>query len=268
MKLECNHFGNSFKARGICNFLNYVNKTKGLVTFTTGNHGISIAAIAKELNIPAIIVSTNKLNPYKRELIKNYGAIIHQLDNCNLTSATEFAQQIANKKGFTFVPLYDNEFLLDGYSQIAKEIIEDFDSDLSVYFPIGSGSLLLANSKVLKKFDKNIKTIGVEPKVYQRLNGSNVCNVPSTSIADCLSIDRLPSSNLELIKFVDEILAIDENEIVQAMKLIRSQFDLMIEPGGAITLAAALRTESDSINKIAVVTGKNISTEKFNLLIQ
>lgn len=66
LKLECNQFGNSFKARGLINMLQNAGKVNGLVTYTTGNHGIVVAAIAKELGINAIVVVTNQMNDYKK----------------------------------------------------------------------------------------------------------------------------------------------------------------------------------------------------------
>lgn len=268
LKLECNQFGNSFKARGVCNFLNNTNQPKGLVTFTTGNHGIAVAAIAKEMGIKAIIISTNKLSEYKKALIESYGATVKQIDNHNLDTATEFAKLIAVEMGFCFVPLYDNEFLLEGYCQISHEIINDFEGALSIYFPVGSASLLFANSKAIRLINGDIKVIAVEPKIYQRLNGDSCYGIPSKSIADSLSIDRLPTSNSAVTKFIDKIIVIEESEIIDAMRLIYQHFNLITEPGGAITLAAAFKTDEDSTKKIAVITGKNISTEKFNFLIQ
>ncbi|MBL7860547.1 MAG: pyridoxal-phosphate dependent enzyme [Cyclobacteriaceae bacterium] len=268
IKLECNQFGNSFKARGVINFLQHTDKTNGLVTFTTGNHGIAVAAIAKELGIQAIIISSHKLSNYKKALIESYGATVLLIDNYNLDQATEYAKLIASEKDFTFVPLFDNEYLLEGYSEIAKEIIDDFEGVLTIYFPIGSGSLLFANSKFVKSFNSNNKVIGVEPQIYQRLNGLKEHNSSSTSIADSLSIDRIPNSNLELLKFTNTIETLEENEIANATRLIYEQFNLITEPGGAISLAAALKTRKDETKKIAVITGKNISPEKFNSLIQ
>ena len=93
IKLECNQFGNSFKSRGVINFLQNIDKKDGLVTFTTGNHGIAVAAIAKELGIKSIVLSTNKLSPYKKTLIENYGATIELIDNHNLYKATEYAKK-------------------------------------------------------------------------------------------------------------------------------------------------------------------------------
>lgn len=268
IKLECNQFGNSFKARGVINFLKHVDRINGLVTFTTGNHGIAVAAFAKELSIEALIVSSDKLSNYKKTLIENSGATVQLINTYNLDQATEFAKLIAIEKKFTFVPLFGNKYLLEGYSQIAKEIIDDFEGVLTIYFPIGSGSLLFANSKFVKSLNSNNKVIGVEPKIYQRLNGLKEHNSSSTSIADSLSIDRIPNSNLELLKFTNSIETLEEKEIENATRLIYEQFNLVTEPGGAISLAAALKTTRDETKKIAVITGKNISPEKFNSLIQ
>lgn len=266
LKLECDQFANSFKSRGIIYYLQYVAKINGVVTFTTGNHGIALAAIAKELGIKAIIISTVHLNSYKRKVIEDFGASVQLIDDFNLDYAIEYAKRIAFQNNYTFVPLFNDEYLLEGYSKISQEIFNDFEGDLALYFPIGTGSLLFANSKLAKSLNKNSKIIGMEPKIYQRLNGFREHNAPSASMADSLSIDRIPNSNLALLKYIDGIEVLEEYEIANAISLIFEHFGLIAEPGGAITLAGALKTKVSKIKKIAVITGKNISMEKFKLI--
>lgn len=266
IKLECDQFANSFKSRGIVNFLSPIENVTGLVTFTTGNHGISVSAIARQLSLPSIIITTDKISNHKRTIIESNGATVQLIDFYDLDKATTLTKQIAIDWGYTFVPLYDNENLLYGYSEIANEICTDFEGNLTMFFPIGSGSLLYANAKRAKAINPSNKVIGVEPKVYQRLNGVAHHNNPSLSIADSLAIDRIPTCNLDLTKYADDIFAIEETEIADATKMIYEQFNLVTEAGGAITLAAALKTENDNTKKIAVVTGKNISQDKFDFI--
>ena len=239
IKLECEQFGKSFKSRGIFNFLQHAENLNGVVTFTTGNHGIALAAIAEKLGIKAIIVSSKNLTIYKRKLIESFGATIQFVDSYSLDEATSFAKKVADEMNFTFVPLFGNEHLLNGYSQITQEICNDFTGNLTMYFPIGSGSLLLANARLAKKININNQINGVEPFIYQRLNKVKEHNNPSLSMADCLSIDRIPICNQELLRYTDNIDIINEDDIRKATKLIYDHFNIMTEPGGAITLAAA-----------------------------
>ena len=266
IKLECDQFAGSFKSRGIVHFLSQIDNPKGLVTFTTGNHGISVSAIARQLSLPAIIITTDRITNYKQTIIENSGATVQLIDFYNFDKATALAKQTAKDLDYTFVPLYGNYNLLEGYSKIADEICTDFEGNLTMLFPVGTGSLLYSNAKRAKAINPNNKIIGVEPEVYQRLNGIAHHNGPSSSIADSLAIDRIPTCNLELTKFTDNILTIKETEIANATKLIYEQFSLVTEAGGAITLAAALKTERDNIKKVAIITGKNISTEKFHFI--
>ncbi len=267
LKLECDQFGNSFKSRGITGFLKDLPHVTGLVTYTTGNHGIALAAIAEKIGVPAIIVSSDKLSEYKKNIVEGYGAEVILTSTYNVDKATAFAKELADSKGYTFVPLYDNDDLLEGYSGISREILKDFDGDFSVFFPIGSGSLLLANSRVIKDADTLHRVYGVEPHLFQRLGDTVQHETPSRSIADSLSIDRIPHSNLELLQYVDGIIAIDEEGIIDATRLIYDTFGHITEPSGAITLAAALDMPADDRVKIAVVTGKNISHQHFDELI-
>lgn len=266
LKLECEQFAHSFKTRGIINFLKNTDNVAGLVTFTTGNHGIALAAIAKKMGIPAVIISSHKLSDYKRGLMEDDGATVQLVDFYNAEQATEYAKGVAAEMGFTFVPLFDNEYILQGYSSIADEICYDVEGDLTMYFPIGSGSLVLANGKRALEINPNNRVIGVEPAVYQRLNGIAHQNNPSHSIADSLSIDRIPACNANLREYTEQVLAIDEHEIAEATKFIFNELGLLTEPGGAITLAAALRMPKSEKKKIAVITGKNMSMTQFQQL--
>ena len=267
LKLECNQFGNSFKSRGIVSMLEKANNIKGLVTYTTGNHGIALAAIAKELGIDTVVVSSVELNTFKRKIIESYGASVQIIESNNIDYTTDYVKQIANEKEYHFIPLFGDEDLLEGYSGITKEIYTDFEDEFQLYFPVGSGTLLLANAKLSKSQNSLIKVIGVEPKIYQRLNGLMLQDDVSESIAESLSINKIPDINKEVLSYIDEVALINEEEIVQAMRLLHEHYNLITEPGGAIAFAAALKTEPNDIKKIAVITGKNISELKFKEII-
>ena len=157
LKMECNQFSNSFKSRGIVCYLDHIEKINGLVTFTTGNHGIAVAAIAKEIGVEAIIISNAWISDYKKGIIEGLGAKIELINHNNLLDSTEYGKKIAANLGYSFVPLYDNEYLLKEYSGIAKEIVNDFGHQTITYFPIGSGSLLLSNSTDIFFLCINIK---------------------------------------------------------------------------------------------------------------
>lgn len=199
--------------------------------------------------------------------MSEYGATIILYENNNIDAANSYTKQIANDNNYLFIPLYGNDDLLDGYSGIIKEIYTDFNGVLQLYFPVGSGSLLLANARLSKSMRLDNKVIGVEPMVYQRLNGIKENSIPSMSIADSLSINKIPEINMALLKYIDSIEIVEEQEIINAMAILYKHFNLITEPGGAIVLAAALKTDKDDIKKIAVLTGKNVSLEKFEEIL-
>jgi threonine dehydratase len=264
IKLESEQVGGSFKSRGIIEFLKYQNKVKGLVTFTTGNHGIAVAEIAQMLGIKAIIISSTKLNDFKQKRIESFGASIYFSQSHTLDDGVELALKTAIQKGFVFIPLFDSNHILNGYGTIFEEIYDYFKKNSTIYLPIGSGSLLLANAKKAKKISRKNRIIGIEPAIYKRFPSNLEKEEPSESIADCLSINKIPLCNLETLKYTDEFVAINEDEIINSLKIIYKTFNLIVEPGAAITLAAALKTAISKELKISVITGKNISEEMFN----
>jgi threonine dehydratase len=267
LKLETEQFGNSFKSRGIVEYLSHIKNITGLVTFTTGNHGIAVAKIAQILGVECLIISTPTLTSYKRLLIESYNAKINTFESNNSTAAIDYAKNIAENVGYIFVPLYNDENLLAGYSGITDEICNDLIGDLTLYFPIGSGSLLLANARAAKTTKRHIKVIGVEPSVYQRFDKSGSMHSISKSIADSLSIDKIPAGNLAALHYIDGLVTICEDDIIISLNLLYTQLNLIVEPGAAICLAAALQSPIDENKKIVILTGCNISEKELKNLI-
>jgi threonine dehydratase len=266
LKLECDQFSNSFKIRGIEKYLSQYDKIKGLITYTTGNHGVAVAAMASSLNIPAIVLSSQQLTEYKRSLIEQFGAEINILSKSSLNDATTKGRKLALDLDYIFVPLYDDVNLLNGYSEIAEEIDTDFEDEIILFVPIGSGSLLLANSIRLKQFNSKNKIVGVEPHIFQRISKKNFGNLSSTSIADSLSIESIPDCNLKIFDYTDEFVSITEEHIKETIILLKREYGIIVEGGGVISLCAALKTKKSNINKIALITGKNISADKVKSL--
>jgi threonine dehydratase len=266
LKLECDQFSNSFKIRGIENYLSQYDNIKGLITYTTGNHGVAVAAMASSLNIPAIVLCSQQLTEYKRSLIEQFGGEINILSNYSLKDATTEGRKLALALDYIFVPLYDDVNLLNGYSLIAEEIDTDFEAEIILFVPVGSGSLLLANSIRLKQLNSKNKIVGVEPFIFQRISNKQLGHLSSTSIADSLSIDRIPDCNLKIFDYTDEFVTITEEEIKETIILLKREYGIIVEGGGVISLCAALKTKKSELNKIALITGKNISAEKVKSL--
>ena len=97
LKLECDQFSNSFKIRGIENYLSQYDNIKGLITYTTGNHGVALAEMATSLNVPAIMLSSEQLTPYKRGLIEEFGGEINILSNYSLKGGNNERTKISSR---------------------------------------------------------------------------------------------------------------------------------------------------------------------------
>lgn len=268
VKLECEQFGGSFKARGIVNFLKHNPSTKGLVTFTTGNQGITVAALAQEFGIKAIIVSSKKITAYKRSRIESFNGDVRIVDFFSLDDSINYAKQLAKELDYMFVPVFDNDYLLEGYGGIAEEICNDFKGqNVTAFFPVGTGSILFANARRIKQLDPTVKVIAVEPTVFQKLGTESQEGKSSPSMADCLSVDRIALSNRSVKSYIDGVSVQTEEEIANTTRLLFEQFGMIIEPGATLTLAAALKTPKDDSIKIAVITGKNVSKEDFDDIV-
>lgn len=257
LKLECNQFGGSFKSRGILSFLEGRANVRGLVTYTTGNHGIAVAAIAQKLNIPCLVVTSSRILEYKKAVIENYGSGVEILGSPDLDEGIRHTKNLAAHYNYLYVPLFDDEKISEGYNQITKEIYDEFPNRLEAYFPLGSGSLLFANAKLLKEIDPSNLVFGVESAVYKRWNSSKPRNTFSTSMADGLALNMIPPCNRALEQYIDAVIAVEEDELLDTQRLIIRSLGLHVEPTGAIAVAADLRTLPSVTPKIAIVTGSN-----------
>lgn len=258
LKMECNQISNSFKARGVVNYLKNRIALKGLITYTTGNHGISVAIIASKLGLPAVIVSSKRLSNFKRKILSELGACVEITDLIDVDDAIRFTKNLAEEKGYEFIPLFKEQLILDGYKGIVEEITSQLANQFDLYIPVGSGSLALSCIQASSAGHRDIRCYGVEPAIFQRLTGT-VQQGSSSSCADCLSINKIPEGNYEILDKLSGKILVSETEIMKAVEIVKRVFQVGLEAGGAIGLAAALKTSVSDRAKVVLVTGKNSS---------
>jgi threonine dehydratase len=247
---KCENFqrGGAFKIRGAANFLFSIPKEdigRGVVAFSSGNHAQAVAIAAAHLNTRATIVMPSDAPKTKLEATKAYGATVVSYDRFK-EDREAIGRQIAAEGGATLVPPFDHEWIIAGQGTAALELLEETPELDALVVCLGGGGLLSGSAIAAKAKNPKMRVFGVEPETgndyyLSRKAGKRVSIPPSESIADGLRATMPGAITFPIIEsLVEDILLVSDDEIRAAMELLRSRMKLVVEPSGAVGLAATL----------------------------
>ena len=270
--LKCESFQKvgAFKFRGAYNAISQLNekqKSKGIITYSSGNHAQAISLVCKMLNIKAFIVMPDNAPAIKKNATRSYGANIIEYDP-NKTVREELAQELMSKNNYTLIPPFDHEDIVAGQGTAAKELFEEVGKLDYLLVPCGGGGLLSGSAISSKSLFSLCKVIGIEPEVADDATKSfytktlhTVKNPPT--IADGTRTASLGKITFPLVmKNVDEMKTVSEKEIIEAVKFLFLRMKLVVEPSGALGIAALLSKKVEANGKIGVIiSGGNIDSE-------
>jgi threo-3-hydroxy-L-aspartate ammonia-lyase len=267
---KCENFQRtgSFKFRGAYNALFQLpeeQKQKGVVTFSSGNHAQAIALSGKLLNIPTTIVMPDDAPTVKQAATHGYGAevILYNREN---TNREELAQTLAQERGLTMIPPYDHPHIVAGQGTAAKELIEEVGELDLLLVCCGGGGLLAGSAIATKALLPNSKVIGVEPECADDATRSfysktlHIVNNPDT-IADGVRTPSLGKITFPLVlQYVDDMVTVSEEAIIRTMFFLWERLKIVVEPTGALAVAALLEDVVKASNaKIGVIiSGGNV----------
>lgn len=271
LKLESEQITGSFKVRGALNRLMTLSKEeseKGVITASTGNHGLGIAYAAKQLGMHAEVVFPIGASTAKRNRMKEYGVEIIQ--DVGYEDVEPYARELAEKRGFTYVSPYNDPEIIAGAGTSGLEIAEQLDGIDVVIVPIGGGGLISGIAISIKALSPETQVIGVQseasPEVYDSwVAGHWVESEESDSLAQGL-MGGVESDSITLgiiNKYVDRVVLVSEVSIKRAMRVLYENELVLVEGAGAVSTAALMEHSSDFVGKKVVVTvsGGNISKE-------
>ncbi|MFC7395399.1 hydroxyectoine utilization dehydratase EutB [Scopulibacillus cellulosilyticus] len=271
LKLETVHEIGAFKVRGAANkilSLTQEEQRRGVTTFSTGNHGMAVAYVAKQLGIDAVICISNRVPKVKVDSLKRLGAQI-EIYGDSQDDAGERCLQLEKEKGLTVIPPFDDPFVIAGQGTIGLEILEELPNIQDIIIPLSGGGLLSGVGLALKSNDQNIRVTGVSMNhsavMYESLKaGKPVKLDEKNTLADSL-LGGIGLNNQYTFKMVqeymDEILLISEEEIAYSMAFMLEQHRMVIEGAAAAGVAAVLEgkiTGGDGDLAI-VISGNNVS---------
>lgn len=283
LKFENNQRTGSFKMRGATNkiaSLTDSEKAKGVVACSAGNHAQGVALSASLNNVKSVIVMPETAPLTKIEATKNYGAEVI-LKGQSFDEARDHAYQLAKEKSYVVVHPYEDEKVIAGQGTIGLELFKQVkDLDL-VVVPIGGGGLISGIAIALKTLNPKIKIIGVQPVVadsmfqlYKRHDQNNKTTESKTnlsSIADGIVI-KAPSQKMYdtfISKYVDDIVAVTEGEIAEAIVFLLERVKSVAEGAGAAALSAVLSDKIKLQKKNCIlISGGNIDLNIISQVIQ
>jgi threonine dehydratase len=265
----------AFKLRGAYNKISSLSSEeqgRGVVAHSSGNHARAVAYAARELNTRAVIVMPRGASRVKLEATAALGAEV-VLVGPDSAERTRKAEELAKEHGYVAVPPYDDEVIMAGQGTIGPEILEDLSDVETVLVPVSGGGLVGGISAAIKLSRPEVRVIGVEPELASdaraSLKSGKLVEFPadqvSRTVADGLRVQRLGEAPFEHIStFVDDIVAVTEVEILEAMRRLALRARLVAEPSGAVTFAAHLFHTTElpaSRLTVAVLSGGNVEPD-------
>jgi len=276
MKCENLQRTGAFKIRGAYNAISQLSeaeKARGVLTYSSGNHAQAVALVCQLLNINATIVMPNNAPQTKRDATENtYGASIIEYDP-QTTVREELAAQIATDKGMTVIPPYDHQQVVYGQGTAALELLQDVP-DLDVLLVACGGAGLLSGSAIAAKgLSETIRVVGIEPAVADDATRSfysgtlqTVSNPPT--IADGVRTPYLGKVTFPLVReYVDAMQTVSENGIKAGVRLLFYRAKLVVEPSGAVPIAALLEHDYREQKVGVILCGGNIDAATMSLIL-
>ena len=281
LKCESMQPAGAFKIRGAYNMVAQLTgdeRRRGVVTFSSGNHGQAMALAARELGAPAVVVMPTTAPAIKVDGAKAFGAEII-LEGTTSADRRARAEAEAAARGLTMVPPFDHEWIIAGQGTAGLEILEQRPDVAVVVVPIGGGGLAAGVAAAIKQSKPSVRVIGVEPVGAAAMKASLEAGHPVTlarteSVADGLMPVRPGDLTFAHVKaFVDRVVTVDDPQIINAVRWTFEHAKIVAEPSGAASVAAAL---DDALHRalsldrrdpvVAIVSGGNIALDKLRSL--
>jgi threo-3-hydroxy-L-aspartate ammonia-lyase len=263
--------GGAFKFRGAYNKISSLPKGTPVLAYSSGNHAQAVALSSRLLGSPATILMPEDAPQSKLDATRGYGAEVVLYDR--YTGDREaIADELAAERGAELVRPYDDPLIMAGAGTAALELLEDAGIVETLVVPVGGGGLIAGSATIAKELGVK-RVVGVEPEAGDDWKQSFAAgeiiaiDVPRT-IADGLQTHAPGDLTWEVAsRLVDEIVTVTDQQMVEAMRFAFERLKLVIEPSGAVGLAAVLNglVSGDRIG--VIVSGGNVGAARFAELL-
>ncbi len=275
LKCESHQPGGAFKIRGATNMLIRLDaaaRARGVITYSSGNHGQAVALAAARLDTRAVIVMPTTAPAIKVAGVKRWGAEIIQEGTTSLERKARAEAEVA-ARGLTMVPPFDHPWIIEGQGTCGLEILEQVRHLDVVVVPVGGGGLISGVAAAIRQTQPDTRIVGVEPAGAAKMTASLAAGQPvtiprATSIADGLIPVRPGDLTFAHAQaFVDEMVTVADGQIARAALWLFHEAKQVVEPSGAATVAAVLWPGESGLladrklRVLAILSGGNVAPE-------
>lgn len=259
----------SFKFRGAYNAvagLSAEERARGVITYSSGNHGQAVACAAHLLGVKAVIVMPEDAVPVKVAATERWGAEVVFAGHTSLDRQGR-AEELIAERGYTVIPPFDDRRIIAGQGTAGLEIVEQLPDVEVVAIQIGGGGLVSGIATAIKALRPGVRIIGVEPEGGADAQASFRAGKTITwdhveTVADGLRTSRIGNLNFAIISsLLDDIVTVSDAEILDTVGKLALDVKLVAEPSGAVAPAAVLtgKLGIEGARVVAVVSGGNIA---------
>lgn len=274
LKYEHLHESRSFKMRGAFNAISNLSpaqKSRGVTTFSTGNHGFAVALAAKKLGIRAVICVSKHVPRAKIEKIKSLGAEL-EIYGDGQDDAEQRCYELVKEKGLTVIPPFDHPEVIAGQGTIALEILEELPDVNCVIGGLSGGGLLSGIGLVMKTTNPDIKVIGLSMEkgaaMFESLKrGKPVTVREEPTLADSLlgGIGEKNQYTFKMVQqFVDQSILVGEEAIKKGMAYLYKEHNIVVEGAAAIGIGAILNNAvslEENTKNVIIISGCNVDLD-------
>lgn len=277
-KLESEQETGSFKVRGATNkllSLSQKERNRGVVTASTGNHGLALAHTAKLLNVQSTIYLPTNVDSKKADAIKQYGVTIEHYGTISLDTEL-YAKKIAQEQKQIWVSPYNDPQIIGGQGTIAIEIAEQLKKIDAIFVNIGGGGLISGIATFIKAVSPETKIIGClpenSPEMYLSIKEHKYIRCPEKETLSDGSAGGFEKNAITYAickTLVDDYVLISEEKIRESIRFMVEKHHKIIEGAAAVALAAFIKqkTQFKGKNVVIVICGSNIASEKLKAIL-
>ncbi len=278
LKLETATDIGSFKIRGAANkilSLSQLERSRGVTTFSTGNHGLAVAYVAQKLGIKAVVCISHNVPKNKRQALENMGAEVKIVGDSQ-EEAGEFCENLKETYGMTIIHPFDDLYVIAGQGTIGLELLEDLPELDHVIVPLSGGGLLSGIGIGLKGASEHIRISGISIEGASAMEKSLQRGVPvdtpeKATLADSLlgSIGRENQYTLSIVSEVmDDMTLLDEEAIAKGMLHLLKEERQIAEGAAAVGVGAILSGRFSHLgqNVVLIITGNNVDPTIYETL--
>ncbi|GGY06302.1 pyridoxal-phosphate dependent enzyme [Streptomyces djakartensis] len=273
--LKCENFqrAGAFKFRGAYNAASRLTPgqlSRGIASYSSGNHAQAVALAARELGTTAVIVMPEDAPPSKRAATAGYGAEIVGYDRYT-GDRVAIAEALAAERGLTVIPPYEHPHVMAGQGTAALELLEEAGELDAILTPVGGGGLMAGSATAAKGLHPGIRMIGVEPEAgddtKRSLEAGRRISIPvPRTIADGQALPTPGELTFSVNRrLVDAIALVGDDAIRDAMRFAFERLKMVVEPSGATPLAALLTGRAGPLPRRVgvIVSGGNVDAGRF-----